>query len=216
MDGESGRGFEEYEWAGQKRIRATALLEGGFRGINAHQCESPFTAGRLLKEAACCHVWSSLCGDGVGRDVCFLLINHSLSANMVGFNFFASAHESAQGAVMVPVVWGQPGPEPPQSSPGKGRKTHLAGQLTQRSPLCVCSCVFVSRNAIIEVDRRAGHWGTCLQQLCHNYISSSPFTFSSVLYCIPQTFFPRVSSLLIKCSRAPHWPVVMAPEVFLT
>lgn len=33
MDGENGRGFEEYEWAGQKRIRATALLEGGFRGM---------------------------------------------------------------------------------------------------------------------------------------------------------------------------------------
>ena len=33
-DGENGRGFEEYEWAGQKRIRATALLEGGFRGTN--------------------------------------------------------------------------------------------------------------------------------------------------------------------------------------
>lgn len=40
MDGESGRGFEEYEWAGQKRIRATALLEGGFRGINKHQNKS--------------------------------------------------------------------------------------------------------------------------------------------------------------------------------
>lgn len=25
--------FEEYEWAGQTRIRATSLLEGGFRGI---------------------------------------------------------------------------------------------------------------------------------------------------------------------------------------
>jgi len=36
MDGDNGRGFEEYEWAGQKRIRATALLEGGFRGRNAH------------------------------------------------------------------------------------------------------------------------------------------------------------------------------------
>lgn len=34
MDGENGRGFEEYEWAGQKRIRATALLEGGFRGTH--------------------------------------------------------------------------------------------------------------------------------------------------------------------------------------
>lgn len=36
MDGENGRGFEEYEWAGQKRIRATALLEGGFRGKHTH------------------------------------------------------------------------------------------------------------------------------------------------------------------------------------
>lgn len=42
MDGESGRGFEEYEWAGQKRIRATALLEGGFRGINTHKYKSLF------------------------------------------------------------------------------------------------------------------------------------------------------------------------------
>ena len=25
--------FEEYEWCGQKRIRATTFLEGGFRGI---------------------------------------------------------------------------------------------------------------------------------------------------------------------------------------
>ena len=24
--------FEEYEWAGQTRIRATSLLEGGFKG----------------------------------------------------------------------------------------------------------------------------------------------------------------------------------------
>lgn len=42
MDGENGRGFEEYEWAGQKRIRATALLEGGFRGTNT--------------QASCCSV----------------------------------------------------------------------------------------------------------------------------------------------------------------
>lgn len=40
MDGESGRSFEEYEWAGQKRIRATALLEGGFRGTNTHKYKS--------------------------------------------------------------------------------------------------------------------------------------------------------------------------------
>lgn len=31
----------------------------------------------------------------------------------------------------------------------------------------MCVRVFVSRNAIIEVDRRGGHWGTCLQMLCH-------------------------------------------------
>ncbi|XP_035491405.1 E3 ubiquitin-protein ligase RNF220a isoform X16 [Scophthalmus maximus] len=37
-DGENGRGFEEYEWAGQKRIRATALLEGGFRGTGFATC----------------------------------------------------------------------------------------------------------------------------------------------------------------------------------
>ncbi|XP_059915062.1 E3 ubiquitin-protein ligase RNF220a isoform X4 [Gadus macrocephalus] len=37
-DGENGRGFEEYEWAGQKRIRATALLEGGFRGTGFVVC----------------------------------------------------------------------------------------------------------------------------------------------------------------------------------
>lgn len=32
MEGENGTRFEEYEWCGQKRIRATSLLEGGFRG----------------------------------------------------------------------------------------------------------------------------------------------------------------------------------------
>uniref|UniRef100_A0A3Q2ZHT8 E3 ubiquitin-protein ligase RNF220 n=1 Tax=Hippocampus comes TaxID=109280 RepID=A0A3Q2ZHT8_HIPCM len=38
LDGDSGRGFEEYEWAGQKRIRATALLEGGFRATGFATC----------------------------------------------------------------------------------------------------------------------------------------------------------------------------------
>ncbi|XP_047224786.1 E3 ubiquitin-protein ligase RNF220a isoform X8 [Girardinichthys multiradiatus] len=38
MDGENGRGFDEYEWAGQKRIRATSLLEGGFRGTGFATC----------------------------------------------------------------------------------------------------------------------------------------------------------------------------------
>lgn len=83
MDGESGRGFEEYEWAGQKRIRATALLEGGFRGINAHKCESLFIARRFLKEAACCHVWSSLCVDG-GQERCVFSSHQSFPLNQYG------------------------------------------------------------------------------------------------------------------------------------
>ncbi|XP_066548790.1 E3 ubiquitin-protein ligase RNF220a isoform X7 [Amia ocellicauda] len=33
MDGENGNRFEEYEWCGQKRVRATSLLEGGFRAL---------------------------------------------------------------------------------------------------------------------------------------------------------------------------------------
>ncbi|XP_075878414.1 E3 ubiquitin-protein ligase RNF220a isoform X4 [Nelusetta ayraudi] len=45
MDGENGRGFEEYEWAGQKRIRATALLEGGFRGTGFATCSIKESAG---------------------------------------------------------------------------------------------------------------------------------------------------------------------------
>lgn len=32
VDGENGNRFEEYEWCGQKRVRATTMLEGGFRG----------------------------------------------------------------------------------------------------------------------------------------------------------------------------------------
>ncbi|XP_056276362.1 E3 ubiquitin-protein ligase RNF220a isoform X2 [Pseudoliparis swirei] len=44
MDGENGRGFEEYEWAGQKRIRATALLEGGFRGTGFATCSAKESA----------------------------------------------------------------------------------------------------------------------------------------------------------------------------
>lgn len=48
MDGENGRGFEEYEWAGQKRIRATALLEGGFRGKLAYIHKQTNTQDVLL------------------------------------------------------------------------------------------------------------------------------------------------------------------------
>ncbi|XP_009081341.1 PREDICTED: E3 ubiquitin-protein ligase RNF220 isoform X2 [Acanthisitta chloris] len=38
IENENGNRFEEYEWCGQKRIRATALLEGGFRGSGFIMC----------------------------------------------------------------------------------------------------------------------------------------------------------------------------------
>ncbi|XP_026521527.1 E3 ubiquitin-protein ligase RNF220 isoform X2 [Pseudonaja textilis] len=44
IENENGNRFEEYEWCGQKRIRATTLLEGGFRGSGFVMCsgkESP-------------------------------------------------------------------------------------------------------------------------------------------------------------------------------
>lgn len=54
---------------------------------------------------------------GFRRDVCFLLlINHSLSTNVVSFNFSEITLESDQGAVMVPAVWWQCRPEPPEAS----------------------------------------------------------------------------------------------------
>ncbi|XP_026792700.1 E3 ubiquitin-protein ligase RNF220a isoform X5 [Pangasianodon hypophthalmus] len=40
MEGENGTRFEEYEWCGQKRIRATSLLEGGFRGTGFAMCST--------------------------------------------------------------------------------------------------------------------------------------------------------------------------------
>ncbi|XP_041960227.1 E3 ubiquitin-protein ligase RNF220a isoform X8 [Alosa alosa] len=39
-DGENGTRFEEYEWCGQKRVRATTLLEGGFRGTGFAVCST--------------------------------------------------------------------------------------------------------------------------------------------------------------------------------
>ncbi|KAM7338990.1 hypothetical protein ACRRTK_002474 [Alexandromys fortis] len=38
IEHESSNRFEEYEWCGQKRIRATTLLEGGFRGSGFVMC----------------------------------------------------------------------------------------------------------------------------------------------------------------------------------
>ncbi|XP_036410889.1 E3 ubiquitin-protein ligase RNF220a isoform X2 [Megalops cyprinoides] len=40
VDGENGAPFEEYEWCGQKRVRATSLLEGGFRGTGFATCST--------------------------------------------------------------------------------------------------------------------------------------------------------------------------------
>ncbi|XP_066454098.1 E3 ubiquitin-protein ligase RNF220 isoform X5 [Eleutherodactylus coqui] len=40
IENENGHRFEEYEWCGQKRIRATTLLEGGFRGSGFVMCSS--------------------------------------------------------------------------------------------------------------------------------------------------------------------------------
>ncbi|XP_064415815.1 E3 ubiquitin-protein ligase RNF220a isoform X3 [Latimeria chalumnae] len=40
VDVENENRFEEYEWCGQKRIRATTLLEGGFRGSGFVMCNS--------------------------------------------------------------------------------------------------------------------------------------------------------------------------------
>ncbi|XP_078248945.1 E3 ubiquitin-protein ligase RNF220 isoform X4 [Pogona vitticeps] len=38
VENENGNRFEEYEWCGHKRIRATTLLEGGFRGSGFVMC----------------------------------------------------------------------------------------------------------------------------------------------------------------------------------
>ncbi|XP_065132655.1 E3 ubiquitin-protein ligase RNF220a isoform X5 [Paramisgurnus dabryanus] len=40
IEGENGTRFEEYEWCGQKRVRATTLLEGGFRGTGFAMCST--------------------------------------------------------------------------------------------------------------------------------------------------------------------------------
>ncbi|EFX73016.1 hypothetical protein DAPPUDRAFT_325740 [Daphnia pulex] len=35
-----GDSYEEYEWAGQRRIRASTMLEGGFGGVGMHICKA--------------------------------------------------------------------------------------------------------------------------------------------------------------------------------
>lgn len=48
IEHENSNRFEEYEWCGQKRIRATTLLEGGFRGIKQLDVGSGTVVTRLL------------------------------------------------------------------------------------------------------------------------------------------------------------------------
>lgn len=61
IENENGNRFEEYEWCGQKRIRATTLLEGGFRGkrgvvgdcwdvLGPYQCMYPLFIRKWGKE----------------------------------------------------------------------------------------------------------------------------------------------------------------------
>ncbi|RLW05677.1 hypothetical protein DV515_00004818 [Chloebia gouldiae] len=51
IENENGNRFEEYEWCGQKRIRATTLLEGGFRDLRRGFCH--LVSFRPFREAAC-------------------------------------------------------------------------------------------------------------------------------------------------------------------
>lgn len=105
-----------------------------------------------------------------------LLIHHSLSscpvwAVLVLWDQCRMWPGSCKGASGLAAVWVGPGSgwsglsqlglaQPYTTFSEKGRKTHLAGQLTHRSPLRVCVCE--PRNAIIEVEGRAGHWGARL------------------------------------------------------
>lgn len=56
-----GDSYEEYEWAGQRRVRASTLLEGGFAG-NTHP-PHPFPSQDFQKQCCCFFV-------GVGMQVC--------------------------------------------------------------------------------------------------------------------------------------------------
>uniref|UniRef100_A0A803SPR1 E3 ubiquitin-protein ligase RNF220 middle domain-containing protein n=1 Tax=Anolis carolinensis TaxID=28377 RepID=A0A803SPR1_ANOCA len=66
IENENGNRFEEYEWCGQKRIRATTLLEGGFRECSA--LTRFWRWGQLLRgqaEQSCVHsAGGLLCSQG--------------------------------------------------------------------------------------------------------------------------------------------------------
>ena len=54
IEHENSTRFEEYEWCGQKRIRATTLLEGGFRGTSSRHRGSGTVVARPLLGS---HLW---------------------------------------------------------------------------------------------------------------------------------------------------------------
>lgn len=69
--------------------------------------------------------------------MCFALINHSHSTIVVSFNFFETTHESDQGALMVPVVRWQRGPEHPQAR----KENTFSWAIDPAVPtMCVCAC----------------------------------------------------------------------------
>ncbi|XP_062835705.1 E3 ubiquitin-protein ligase RNF220 isoform X4 [Anolis carolinensis] len=72
IENENGNRFEEYEWCGQKRIRATTLLEGGFRECSA--LTRFWRWGQLLRgqaEQSCVHsAGGLLCSQGSGFVMC--------------------------------------------------------------------------------------------------------------------------------------------------
>ena len=58
-DEQDNGAFMEYEWAGQTRIRATALMEGGFKGAVTWIIGSPY--GWLCLMSICGSVHEHLC-----------------------------------------------------------------------------------------------------------------------------------------------------------
>lgn len=65
MEGENGTRFEEYEWCGQKRVRATTLLEGGFRGKKLYIIFVIFKENWSKCVKVCVYVYSSCSSDEV-------------------------------------------------------------------------------------------------------------------------------------------------------
>ena len=103
--------------------------------------------------------------------------------------FCATSVECDQGAVMVAVYFG-PGsaqlslPQPYTTHTARGRKTHLAGQLTHWSCVCVCVCVCVRTQ---KCNYRSG-WESRSSGSWHRRTCSSP-TELSVTTVSSRSFF---------------------------